>query len=237
MTVHVPFPDLDNFRRRGFVGNPWFAGLPAPIIDTLVKSARVRTLKADALLHARGDAPDGCYGVLRGAIRIGATTIDGRRMALAIMGPGSWFGEISIIDRQPRTHDAHACGPTSLYFVPSATIHDLIDRDPAVLRQFARLVCHRLRTTFVELEDQLFAPMSTRLARRLLMLAETYGADLECQIRLPLGQENIAAMLGVTRQSANTILRNFEKKNLVQLGYGWIWLKDIAGLRNVSAAN
>jgi CRP-like cAMP-binding protein len=237
MTAHFFFPGLDDFRRRSFVGNPWFAGLPAPIIDTLVESARLRVLPSQGLLHARGDPPDGLYGVVSGAVRIGSTSLEGLRVAVAILGPGSWFGEMSMIDNQPRTHDAHACGPTCLLVVPGQTIGELIERDLQVFKSLARLVCHRLRTVYSEMEDQLFAPMPTRLARRLLMLAETYGADLECQIRLPLGQENIAAMLGVTRQSANTILRNFEKKNLVQLGYGWIWLKDIAGLRNVAAAN
>lgn len=228
-------PGIEEFKRRGIAGNPWFAGLPEPIIDTLIGAARLRTLAAGGLLHARGDPADGCYGVLSGAVRISATAVDGRRIALAVLGPGSWFGEISMIDRQLRSHDAHASGPTGLLIVPAPVIRNLIESDVAIHAHFSRLVCQRLRAMFAAMEDQLFAPLPIRLARRLLMLADAYGADPTVATRLPLGQENIAAMLGVTRQSANVVLRNFASRDLIEVGYGWIAIKDVAELNRLAS--
>lgn len=97
--------DMQVWRSRLMSGQ-WFSHLPPSLQDSLLSLARVRRLSPGQRLFKRGDPPCGLYAVLEGAIRVGAVSEQGKEALLSLIEPPHWFGEISLFDGQPRTHDA-----------------------------------------------------------------------------------------------------------------------------------
>ncbi|WBG64881.1 Crp/Fnr family transcriptional regulator [Pseudomonas citronellolis] len=223
-------PDTTDCLQRIASGR-WFQHLPAELREALGQAAIVRRLPAGQRLFARGDAPCGLYCVVEGRMRVGAVGASGKEALLALVEAPNWFGEICLFDGQPRTHDAYAEGPTTLLQVPLPTLHALLAEKPQYWRDFALLMSHKLRLAFTVLEEQALLPAAQRLARRLLMLAASYGEAQASQRELHLPQEQLAAMLGLSRQTTNHLLKELEARGVLRLSYAGIEILDAHGLR------
>jgi CRP-like cAMP-binding protein len=214
---------------------PWLASCGAPLRDWLLGQGWRLRLSAGQPLFERGQPAHGLCTVLRGALRVGAVQRDGSASMLATLEPGPWFGEISLIDGLPRTHDAVAEGPTEVWCLPQQALLDWLEQHPAAWRDIARLACDKLRVCFEVLEDQSQLPLPARLAKRLLLLARGYQSgppeSSSERLRLRLAQEQLAQMLGVSRQSINKALGGLAQAGLLALHYGEIELLDRAGLQ------
>lgn len=213
--------------------NPWFAGCDARLqAQLLAGGRRVRLSPGQALFERGGQGEDLCC-VLEGALRVGAAQADGTASLLAWLEPGQWFGEISMLDGLPRTHDAVADGPSSVWLLPHAELQAWLEAHPACWRDVARLACTKLRLAFEVLEDIAQLPLQQRLAKRLALLAEGYGhAAPRRRIRLP--QEQLALMMGVSRQTVSKALHGLADRGLLAVHYGEIELMDLAALRALS---
>jgi CRP-like cAMP-binding protein len=222
--------DMQAWRSRLMTGH-WFSHLPVSLQDSLLAAARVRRLSTGQLLFKRGDPPCGLYAVLEGAIRIGAVSEQGKEALLSLVEPPHWFGEICLFDNQPRTHDAFAVGQCSLLHIPQATLLKLLDEQPVYWRQLALLMSHKLRLTFINLEQLSLMPAPTRLAHRLLMIAGGYGEIDPPRRVLQLPQEQLASMLSLSRQTTNQILKDLQGQGIIGLGYGEIEILDAERLR------
>jgi len=210
----------------------WFDGAPAVLQDMLLTRGRLIELAHGERLFGRGDEAEGLCCVTAGALRVGSLQADGTESLLAYVVPYQWFGEISLIDGQPRTHDALADGETTVLVVAHAVLQDWLHAHPAHWQHVAQLACMKLRLLFTVLEDIAHLPIEARLAKRLWMVAHGYGArsgEPRRQIRLP--QEQLALMMGVTRQSVNKALRALEARGWLSLRYGAIELLDLDALR------
>ncbi|MFY0575212.1 Crp/Fnr family transcriptional regulator [Cystobacter fuscus] len=202
----------------------------------MLDAAVVRRLSAGQRLFSRGDRPCGLYCVVEGAIRISGVSESGKEALLMLMEPPNWFGEISLIDGQPRTHDAVAEGATRVLRVPQAELNTLLAQEPRYWRDFALLMSHKLRLMFIALEDLSLLPAPARLARRLLMIAEGYGNLHEGPRRvIDVSQEQLAQMLAISRQTTNQILKDLEARGAVRLTYGKIELLSLEKLRDAAS--
>ncbi len=213
-------------------GGRWFADLDDDRQRALVQAGRVRGLVDGTRLFSRGDDGDGLYAVLAGALCITATTESGREVMLTRMEPPTWFGEIAVFDRQPRTHDVVADGDSEVLHVPLVALDALLLREPLFWRDLGLLLSGKLRLTFAALEDSAALPLRPRLARRLVMLAEGHGEHHpDAKRTLEVTQEQLAAMLSSSRQSVNQALKELEQHGLVRVAYGQIVLVDLEALR------
>ncbi|MCO7520782.1 MULTISPECIES: Crp/Fnr family transcriptional regulator [unclassified Pseudomonas] len=217
--------------RTQLLHGQWFRQLPVTVQDSLLALGRPRALVAGQCLFQRGDAPCGLYAVLEGAMRVGAVSSAGKEALLTLVEAAQWFGEISLFDGQPRTHDAFAEGPTRLLWLPQAALLDWLAREPQHWRELALLMSHKLRWVFVALEQQSLLAAGPRLAHRLLQMAEGYGERDVAQWRLQVSQEQLALMLSLSRQTINQILRSLEQSGVVRLGYGEVEIVDAPRLR------
>jgi CRP/FNR family cyclic AMP-dependent transcriptional regulator len=208
----------------------WFSALPVALQEALLQAAQVQRLDAGQALFRRGDKPSGLYAVVEGAMRVGAVSASGKEALLTLVEPPYWFGEISLFDGQPRTHDAFAEGPCTLLQVPQASLLALLERQPQYWRDFALLMSQKLRLAFIALEEMSLLPAAPRLARRLLLMAENYGEG-EPRRLLQLPQEQLALMLAISRQTTNQILQELQAQGIVRLTYGEIEILDLPGLR------
>lgn len=225
---------LTEAEQNGLRAHRWFAQCgPALQLHLIAAGQRLRLADGQTLFE-RGALADGLCCVLSGALRVGALARDGSASLLAYLEPGHWFGEISLLDGRPRSHDAVADGPTEVWLLAQAPLQDWLDRHPQHWRALAQLACAKLRLSFEVLEDIAQLPLEARLAKRLVLVARGYDSVAAAAPRrrlLRLPQEQLALMLGVSRQTVNKALKRLESAGLLALRYGVIELRDEAALQ------
>jgi CRP-like cAMP-binding protein len=220
-----------------FRAGRWFRSLAGPFQHQLLAAGVQRRLAKGQRLFSRGDPPSGIFGVADGAVRVASTTPSGRETLLALLEPPMWFGEISVLDGQPRTHDAIADEPTLLLQVPEAPLQAILAAEPRHWRDLGVLGVGRLRLMYAAVEDIVVFPLQVRLARRIVLAAERYGEWQDRSSRvLDLRQDQLAAMLSTSRQTVNQLLRDLESRGLVRVAYGTIEIVDLDGLRRAAQA-
>jgi CRP/FNR family transcriptional regulator, cyclic AMP receptor protein len=212
----------------------WFAALPDDLQERLVDSAGLRTIGARQRLFSRGDEPDGLYAVLDGGIRVSGSSESGCEALLTLLEPPTWFGEISIFDGAPRTHDAIAESEALVLHVPRAALDAILAAQPRYWRELGLLVTSKLRLAFIAMEDMALLPIAVRLARRLSLMAEGYGEREHQRRTVEVSQEQLAQMLSTSRQTANQLLKDLEARGLIRLSYGTIEILDLDGLRRAA---
>jgi CRP/FNR family cyclic AMP-dependent transcriptional regulator len=218
-----------------FRSGRWFASLPEAFQEALLRLGRHRELADGERLFSRGDACKGLYGVVDGAIRVSGTSARGKEALLVVLESPNWFGEVAVFDGMARTHDASADGPTKIVEVPLAALHKLLDAEPAYWRDLGRLVAGKLRLAFTTMEDTALLPISMRVARRLSWMAEGYGQwKGRSQRSIEVSQDELAQMLGSSRQTINQNLKNLESQGFIRTTYGQIEILDLPGLRGVA---
>lgn len=211
--------------------NPWFAALPAAERRALLAAGETVRLAAGEMLFRQGDAvPAGqgaFYGVVSGGIKASSLREDGKEAILAVLEAGNWFGEISLIDGQPRTHDATAVADTELLALARPAFDRMMQRPPFALA-VCRLLAGRVRSLYGMVEDATLRSTRARVARRLLLLARgdaTQARDPRPVV--PVSQEALAMMLGVSRQTLSKELQGLAKEGAIELGYGRIAIASV----------
>ena len=197
----------------------WFSGLSQALREAILSRAVVRRLGDGAILGARGAEAQEWCGVALGAVRVSSVSLSGKQVTLTYVEPGTWFGDIALFDGMPRTHDAHAHGATTLLVVRRADFRNLLAQHVELYEALLRLACRRLRLLFDTVEDLNTRPLAARLAKQILLLARSYGVEQGGEIRvgLQLAQEDIAQLLGASRQRVNQELKGFERDGAVRI--------------------
>jgi CRP/FNR family transcriptional regulator, cyclic AMP receptor protein len=215
----------------------WFRDLPEDLQARLLRAGVLRVIPAGRRLFSRGDPSCGLYGVVDGGLRITAAAEGGREALLTLVEPPAWFGEISVFDGRPRTHDAVAEVESRVVQVPQAGLDAILAAEPRYWRDLGLLLAGKLRLALVAMEDAAILPLSNRLARRLVLMAEGYGEWHGHSNRVvKVRQEQLAGMLSTSRQTANHSLRDLEVRGLLRLSYGQIEILDLEGLRRAAEA-
>jgi CRP-like cAMP-binding protein len=205
--------------RNNVESGSWFAKLSLPLREAILSRAAVRRLSDGALLASRGESADWWCCVAKGAVRISSVSLSGKQITLTYVEPGVWFGDISLFDGLPRTHDSNAHGETTLLVVRKADFHELLAQHPELAHALLRLNCRRLRLMYDLVEDLNTMPLGARLAKQILLLARSYGINEgeEIRIGLQLAQEDLAQLLGASRQRVNQELKGFEREGAVRI--------------------
>ena len=215
--MHPPILTIEE--QTNIESGSWFSRLSPPLRESILARSSVRRLADGAMLSARGAAAEDWVGVARGAVRVSSVSLAGKQVTLTYAEPGVWFGDIALFDGMPRTHDANAHGPTTLLVVRKADFKDLLAHNIELYDALLRLNCRRLRLLFDTVEDLNTLPLSARLAKQILLLARSYGIREGDEIRvgLQLAQEDIAQLLGASRQRVNQDLKGFEREGAVRI--------------------
>lgn len=215
--MHNPVLTIDE--RHNIESGPWFSKLSLPLRQAILARAYVRRLSDGSPLASRGTPAEEWCGVARGAVRISLVSLSGKQVTLTYCEPGTWFGDLSLFDGFPRTHDADSHGETTLLAVRKADFKELLDQHTELYEALLRLNCRRLRLMFNQFEDLNTKPLAARLAKQILLLAKSYGIEQgeEIRIGLQLAQEDLAQLLGASRQRVNQELKGFERDGAVRI--------------------
>lgn len=212
--------------------NRWFAGLPPDLKQEVVRRATVRRHPARSLLYTSGGPPSGFYAVLAGEVRLEHVARSGKFAFYHSVGPGEMFGMLSELDGTPRFSDARAMGETTVLNLSHAHCQELLRHHPAARDAFVAYICENLHTTLDMLVEQHSAPARAQIASILVAIFSRDAAD---QRELPrLTHEAMAAMAGISRQTAGKVLHEFRAERLIEMQYGKVRPLDLARLQEIA---
>jgi CRP/FNR family transcriptional regulator len=196
-----------------------FKGMTALQMEDLSRRTVMREVKRREALYLPGDPGDRIYLLKRGIVKISALMEDGREMILALLRPGEVFGEEAALDEAPRDHMAEAYEDALICIITRKDFLDMLRSNPDVAYSVTKLIGFRLRTFRTRVEALLFKGAAARLAQTLLELAREHGVPDSRGVLLPLrlSQQNLANLIGVTRESVNLTLSDFRRRGLVEL--------------------
>jgi CRP-like cAMP-binding protein len=205
---------------------------PEELVQVASKCRRRVFQPGDTVFFA-GDPGHQIYFISSGKIKIHLLRDDGEETVYSIFSEGDFFGEMSLIDGQPRSADATCIDQTELAFLTRDDFFACMDRFPKLARRVLEVQSARLRSTDRQLEMIASLDVYGRVAAQLLELARQHGVETDRgpEIRLGLTQQNIAAMVGASRESVNKVLNSFKNDGMIDMDRGRITLLKTEELR------
>lgn len=202
---------------------PLFSVLHPVDLQMLATKFQPVRYRRGEMIFREGEPAERLFLIDHGRVKLTIASPAGQELLIAVLGRGEVFGELAIIDRGPRAMDARAMEAAQVYWLAADQFWTMLENRPALARRLLELMARRLRRSDRASQDLVFFDAPTRLARRLLQLAEEHGEPLgeEETVRLTVRvtQEEMANMIGVTRESANRLIASFAAR-------GWIDWND-----------
>ena len=235
-------PILTIEEREAINSGRWFSSLSPSLRHDILRCAFVKRYKDGDLIAARGDPPDHWIACAKGAVRVSSTAVSGKQVTLTYVEPGIWFGDVAMFDGDRRTHDAYAHGDTTILCVARADFQKILAAHVELYEALMRLQARRIRTLFGLVEDLNTLPLRARLAKQLIHLVRSYGVPnlddgSQTRIGLQLAQEELAQLLGASRQRVNQELKTMEREGTIRIEPGGLVVLDRAALMRVSEAD
>ncbi|GEO94838.1 MULTISPECIES: Crp/Fnr family transcriptional regulator [Kocuria] len=223
--------DIDVLRRA-----PLFASLDDQAFAALTEELTEVDLSRGSTLFHEGDPGDQLYFIVSGKIKLGRTAADGRESLVAIMGPGELFGEMALFDPSPRSTSATAVSETRLAGLKHENLKKVIERSPDVSAQLLQALARRLRRTNESLADLVFSDVPGRVAKALLDLADRFGRPATDGILVAheLTQEELAQLVGASRETVNKALAEFVQRGWIRLEARAVVILDLQRLKQRS---
>ena len=192
---------------------PFFENAPAEVLAAVASAATVRDLVRGDVLFKTDDPADSLFVVLSGriAIAIGDRPFDHRESVIALMDEGDLFGDMGMLDDRNRSTGARALEPTRVLEVPYSAVREQLDSSRELMWNVIRMLSNRLRATDQALADSVFLDVMGRTAKHLLRLA---GDNDE--FTLPITQEELAGMVGASRERVNKAIASFIKSKWLE---------------------
>jgi CRP/FNR family cyclic AMP-dependent transcriptional regulator len=204
-------------------------------IDALLSYSRVEHYPAGREIFAKGSPGRSMMAVLRGTVSISSLSPEGKKIVFNSVHPGEIFGEIAMLDGEERTAVATALEDCELLVLDRRDFMPLLEKHADICMVLLKILCQRLRQTSEQVEDVLFRHLGERVAKGLVQLAKSTGRkDLrEAAVELRLTQQDLADMVGGTRESVNKHLKGLEKRRLIELGNSTILIRDLTALERM----
>ena len=184
-------------------------------------------------LFDEGAAGDALYVVLDGKVKLTRTSVDGRENLISLIGPGEMFGELSLFDPRPRTMSASAVTDVRLAALAHEDLRIWLTGRPDVAMHLLAALARRLRRTNEVMSDLVFTDVPGRVAKALLDLAARFGVQQEdgLQVNHDLTQEELAQLVGASRETVNKALADFVARGWIQLHPKSVLLIDTERMR------
>jgi len=212
---------------------PLFSSLNTDQITELARMARRQRFGRDEVVFYQGDPGDSFYVLLAGQVKVSVSSPEGQEAILVMLDSGESFGELALLDAQPRSATIEATRPTEVVVIRKDEFHRLIHQHPDIAVQLLRVMTKRLRDTDQLVQDAAFLDVAERLAKKLLALVDSHGRRSERGIELDihLTQQDLAAMIGATRESVNKQLGAFRDRGILSVDRQRITILKLDALR------
>jgi CRP/FNR family cyclic AMP-dependent transcriptional regulator len=203
---------------RALAQAPMFAEYLDADLTRLASVARARSFDEGEVLFHREDPDGGLFVIVSGTIKLVVEGSDGREAFITLLGRGETVGEVAVLDGGDRSATAAAMQRVEAIYLPRDELLRFLDEHPAALRQLILILTRRLRMAYDHVAELVFHDVYGRLATKLLALTESHGrsgSNGAIEIGLPLTQQDLANLVGASRESVNKAIRQFRDDGLV----------------------
>ncbi len=225
---------IDHQRRavEGLRGCPLFHNCDDESLAAIAGTLRLRRFRRGEVIFHEGDPGDSLQVISSGSVKIVLASSEGDEAIIATLHEGDFFGELALLDGQPRSATAIAVEPSETWTLPRDGFRALLDGRPGLRDALLSALSHELRRLTVHVEELHFLDLAGRLAHRLLVLAEAQAREPGASVVLdwPYTQSDLASMIGGTRQSVNRLLATLIEDQLVRVDTDTLEILDLPGL-------
>ncbi len=198
-----------------------FSKLSPGDIQELGKVVAIKNYAPDTAIFFQGEPSDSLYMLLKGCVKVTETSSDGHEKILDILGAGEIFGELAMLDGNPRSATVTTCEPTELACLSHKDFRQFVATRPDVLWKVLASLCERVRKTSTSMLELSSREVPYRLLAALNQLAEKHGqvaADGSCLINLKFGIQDLAAMAGSTAEIVSRLMHRYQDDGLIEMG-------------------
>jgi CRP/FNR family transcriptional regulator, cyclic AMP receptor protein len=218
----------------------WFSALSPSLKHDILRYAYVRHHRDGELIAVRGEPPETWFACAKGALRVSSTSVSGKQITLTYVEPGIWFGDVSIFDGDRRTHDVYSHGESTTLNVAKSDFKKILASHNELYEALLRLHARRIRQLYGLVEDLNTLPLRARLAKQLVHLVRSYGVPnlanaSEMRISLQLAQEELAQLLGASRQRVNQELKHMERDGVIRIEPAGLVVRDRDALGRITS--
>lgn len=217
-----------------------FADLDDADLAHVAAVGREKSCRAGEVLLNQGDATGDLFSIIQGRLKVVSVAGAGEEILLSVMGPGDVFGEIALLDEEPRSATVVAAEACRLLVVPRAAFRALLAQTPALALRMMALMARHVRRLSARTEDTVSLDVRARLAKTLLGLAERFGvpgAGGTIRLSLKLSQKELGRMVGATREMVNKCLREWVGRRIIGCTRGVVTMVNEARLRPIAEGN
>ena len=193
--------------------HPLFKEFAPAICERLAAQAKTRTVPRGAMIFSKGDAGSSLFAVVSGTVQVIAGSSEGKSAVFNQIGEGEIFGEIALLDGEPRTADAVAFTDCRLMIIERRDFLPLLRDFPDVAIKLLELLCARLRRTSEQVEDLMFLDLKGRLTKVLLRLAK----QSEDGKGITISQADLSQLIGMSREMINKQLQAFVRDGVIEI--------------------
>jgi len=215
----------------------WFASLRPEMVDQMLALAVERRYRPGQIVYAINAPSSGIFAVLSGNVRMSEYTVDGKLILSGAFSAGVWFGVISEFDGQPRPHTATAVQHTRLLHLSSPAVRELMAQDWRNCFDLGRCVVALYRRTLHSLSTLRAFDYPARVAQALLAMSDHEIVICSGDADPRVTQDDLAAAVGVTRQTIHKLLTDWEARGIIERGYGRIRLLNHRTLSRIAATS
>ena len=207
----------------------WSAELTDEEIERARRGITEKAFAKGAYICHKGDKLDPWIGVISGLVRLGTVSQKGKSVTLAGMRAGIWFGEGSVLKKEPRQYDLVALRDVRLAMMPSATFFWLFENSAGFNRFLVKQFNERIGQFIALVEFDRSLDATGKVARNIAWLCNPVLVP-KADNHLDITQEEIGLISGVSRQAVNGALQLLEQKKLLRAGHGGITILDLEAL-------
>lgn len=201
-----------------------FSDLAPADTQALTRHGTVRSYPANAILISEGDLTDSLYVLLEGQVKVFASDESGREVILGILGPGEYFGELSLVDDAPRSASVMTMGPVKLMMITKSGFKQCLAENPDMAFNLIRALTREVRALTDSIKSLALMDVYGRVAHTLLDLAVEKNGKLVVEQRLT--HQEIANMVGASREMVSRILKDLSTGNYISVDHRSITINE-----------
>lgn len=208
-----------------------FSGLRPEDMSHITAHARSLRKARGEFIYLPGDRADFVYILKQGRIKLSVLSESGKEIAIDIIQPGEIFGEFALVDESPRSNLAQALDDVLIWVFSKKDFAQLLTTQPKLALSYIRLVGDRRRRMEKKLSDITSKPVSARVCELLHEISTSRPETESTDHLVPLTHHDVASLIGAARQTTTTVLNDLERRNIIELGRGWIRVKCLKTLQ------
>ncbi len=212
--------------------NIWFDSIPESFQEFILATGKLIYLEKNEVLFYKKNNSDGIYIIIEGTISLTYLYPEGKESIFQIIEPLVWFGEISLIDKQPRSYNAICINKSIVLHIPESLLIEKLNINPSYWYYIALLISQKIRYLSLIITANQTHNIPLILAQRLILILNGYGNyKYNFKNNVKISQEQLANMLSISRQKINSELNKLEKEGIIKIGFRQINILKLEELK------